>query len=113
MESIGRFSLEQKIFFNLVFILLIIAGFFAMFALPAERYPDINMAVVNITTDYPGASPTDVETLVTRKLEDAIENIENIEWISSSSQAEHSYIRIKLVDDSNYDDLYDEIHKGR
>ena len=109
MESIGRFSLEQKIFFNLVFILLIIAGFFAMFALPAERYPDINMAVVNITTDYPGASPTDVETLVTRKLEEAVENIENIEWISSSSQAERSYIRIKLVDDSNYDDLYDEI----
>jgi len=109
MGSIGKFSLEQKIFFNLVFILLIIAGFFAMFALPAERYPDINMAVVNITTDYPGASPTDVETLVTRKLEDAVENIENIEWISSSSQAEHSYIRIKLVDDSNYDNLYDEI----
>jgi len=109
MESIGRFSLEQKIFFNLLFILLIIAGFFAMFALPAERYPDINMAIVNVTTDYPGASPIDVETLVTRKLEEAIENIENIEWISSSSQAEHSYIRIKLVDDSDYDDLYDEI----
>ena len=63
MESIGRFSLNQKIFFNLVFILLIVAGFFAMFALPAERFPDINMAVVNINTDYPGASPTDVETL--------------------------------------------------
>jgi len=80
-----------------------------MFALPAERYPDINMAKINITTDYPGASPVDVETLVTRKLEEAIENIENIEWISSSSQAEHSYIRIKLVDDSDYADLFDEI----
>lgn len=109
MKSIGQFSLEQKIFFNLVFILLIIAGFFAMFALPTERYPDINMATVNITTEYPGASPTDVESLVTRKLEEAIENIENIEWISSTSQAERSYIRIKLVDDSDYDDLYDEI----
>lgn len=109
MESIGRFSLNQKIFFNLVFILLIIAGFFAMFTLPAERFPDINMAVVNINTDYPGASPTDVETLVTRKLEEAIENIEDIEWISSSSHAEHSYIRVKLVDDSRYDELYDEI----
>jgi len=109
MELLGRFSIEQKIFFNLVFILLIVAGFFAMFALPTERYPDINMAVINVVTDYPGASPSDVESLVTRKLEEAVENIENIEWVSSTSQAEHSYIRIKLVDDSDYDDLYDEI----
>jgi len=109
MEMIGRFSLEQKIFFNLVFVLLIVSGFFAMFALPVERYPDINMAVVKVTTDYPSASPIDVESLVTRKLEEAIENIENIEWISSTSQAERSYIRIKLIDDSDYDQLYDEI----
>ncbi len=109
MGSIVRFSLKQKIFFNLVFFLLIIAGFFAMFALPAERYPDINMAVVNVNTYFPGASPTDVESLVTKKLENAVENIANIEWISSNSQAERSYIRIKLVDDSDYDQLYDEI----
>ena len=109
MDALGRFSLEQKVFFNLLFILLMIAGFFAMFALPTERYPDINMAKVKIVTDYPGASPVDVETLVTRKLEEAIEDIENIEWISSSSQAEHSYITVKLVDDSDYDALFDEI----
>ncbi len=109
MEALGRFSLEQKVFFNLLFILLMIAGFFAMFALPTERYPDINMAKVKIVTDYPGASPVDVETLVTRKLEESIEDIENIEWISSSSQAEHSYITVKFVDDSDYEALYDEI----
>ncbi|WP_198243801.1 efflux RND transporter permease subunit [methane-oxidizing endosymbiont of Gigantopelta aegis] len=109
MNALGRFSLEQKVFFNLLFILLMIAGCFAMFALPTERYPDINMAKVKIVTDYPGASPVDVETLVTRKLEEAIEDIENIEWISSSSQAEHSYITVKFVDDSDYKALYDEI----
>ncbi len=109
MGALGRFSLEQKVFFNLLFILLMIAGFFAMFALPTERYPDINIAKVKIVTDYPGASPVDVETLVTRKLEEAIEDIENIEWISSSSQAEHSYITVKFVDDSDYAALYDEI----
>ncbi|MCD2451331.1 efflux RND transporter permease subunit [Methylicorpusculum oleiharenae] len=109
MQSLIRFTLEQKIFFNLAFILLVIAGFFAMSAMPTERFPDINMAIVNITTDYPGASATDVETLVTRKLEEALENIENIEWLSSSSHPERSYIRIKLIDDSDYQKLYNEI----
>ncbi len=109
MESCIQFSLQQKIFFNLVFILLTIAGCFALTVIPTERYPDINMAVVNITTDYPGASALDVETLVTRKIEEAIEDIENVEWIAASSQPERSYIRIKLVDDVDYEDLYDEI----
>lgn len=109
MEAVVRFSLQQKIFFNLIFVLLTVAGFFAMFALPTERFPDINMATVNISTEYPGASPADVEALVTRKLEAAIEDIENIEWILSTSQPGRSFIRIKFVDDSDYEELYDEV----
>lgn len=109
MKSVARFSLEQKIFFNLAFVLLMVAGFFAMFALPIERFPDINMGAVNIITDYPSASPVDVETLVTRKLEESISTIENIEAIDSTSQAQHSLIRLKLKDGSDLDYLYDEI----
>ncbi len=109
MQSVIRFSLKQRIFCNLVFVLLTVSGFFAVFTLPAERFPDFNLAVVSITTDFPGASPTEVETLVTRKLEDAIENIEDIEWISAASQAERSFIRLKFTDNSDYDYLYNEI----
>ncbi len=68
MQSVIRFSLKQKVFYNLVFILLTVVGFFAMSLLPAERFPNINFGEVNISTYYPGASPTEVETLVTRKL---------------------------------------------
>ena len=109
MESIVRFSLNQKIFFNLIFILLTIAGFFALTELPAERYPNINFGEVIISTYYPGASPTEVETLVTRKLEETIENVENIEWIKATSYPERSHIRLKFIDDSEYQYLYDEV----
>ncbi len=109
MQSIIRFSLKQRIFFNLVFILLTVSGFFAVFTLPAERFPDFNLAVVSITTDFPGASPAEVESLVTRKIEEAIEDIEDIDWVSASSQAERSLIRLKFVDNSDYLYLYNEI----
>lgn len=109
MQDIVRFTLKQKIFFNLIFILLALAGVFSLVSLPAERYPDINMAIVTVKAEYPGASVTDVETLVTRKIEEAIEDIEDIEWISSSSQPGRTYIRIKLVDDSDYQKTYNEI----
>jgi HAE1 family hydrophobic/amphiphilic exporter-1 len=109
MQAIVRFSLKQKVFYNLIFILLTVAGFFAMSQLPAERYPNINFGEVNIFTYYPGASPTEVETLVTRKLEEQIETVENIEWITSTSYPERSHIRLKFIDDVDYDHLYNEI----
>jgi len=109
MQAIVRFSLKQKVFYNLIFILLTVSGFFAMSQLPAERYPNINFGEVNIFTFYPGASPTEVETLVTRKLEEQIESVENIEWITATSYPERSHIRLKFIDDVDYDHLYNEL----
>jgi HAE1 family hydrophobic/amphiphilic exporter-1 len=109
MQAIVRFSLKQKIFYNLVFILLTVVGFLAMNQLPAERYPNINFGEVNVFTAYPGASPIEVETLITRKLEEQIETVENIEWINSTSYPERSHIRLKFIDDSDYSHLYNEV----
>jgi len=109
MKGIVQFSLKQKVFYNLMFILLTVVGFFAMLQLPAERYPNISFGEVIISTYYPGASPTEVETLVTRKIEEQIETVENIEWIKATSYAERSHIRLKFIDDSDYAFLYNEV----
>lgn len=109
MDSLVRFSLKQKVFFNLLFVLLFVAGFFAINELPIERYPNVNFGEVIITTVYPGASPSDVEALVTRKIEESIESTEHIEWIKATSFPERSHIHLKFVDDTDYDYLYNEV----
>ena len=77
METIVRFSLKQKIFYNLLFVLLTVAGIFAMTQIPAERYPNVNFGEVTITTYFPGASPQEVEALVTKEIEEAIDYLQN------------------------------------
>ena len=109
MDSIIRFSLKQKIFYNLIFALLTAAGFLAMSEMPTERYPNINLGEVVVTTFFPGASPIEVETLVTKKLEETIETVENIEWITATSYPERSHIRLKFIDDTDYQYLYNEV----
>lgn len=109
MESLVRFSLRQKIFFNLLFVLLFVAGFFAINELPVERYPNVNFGEVVINTTYPGASPSDVEALVTRKIEDSIESVESIEWLKATSYPERSYIHLKFIDDTDYEHLFNEV----
>lgn len=109
MKGIVQFSLKQKVFYNLLFIFLTVVGFLAMLQLPAERYPNINLGEVDILTYYPGASPSEVEKLVTQKIEEQIETVENIEWIKSTSFPERSHIRLKFVDDTDYVYLYNEV----
>jgi len=109
MDSLVRFSLQQKVFFNLLFVLLFVAGFFAINELPTERYPNVNFGKVSITTIYPGAAPRDVEALVTKKIEESIENIENIEWLKATSYPERSQIDLKFIDDTDYISLYNEV----
>ncbi|MES9993775.1 MAG: efflux RND transporter permease subunit [Candidatus Thiodiazotropha sp.] len=109
MHEVVAFSLKQRVFYNLMFVVLIVVGFFTLFALPAERYPNFGFGEVIISTVYPGASPVEVETLVTRKIEDALEKVDDVEWINSTSFSGRSNIRLKFVDDSDYDALFNEV----
>ena len=84
-------------------------GFFALFDLPIERYPNVQMGKVQITTIFPGASPEEVENLVTHEIEEALDTLESVEFVQSTSYRERSAITVKFIDDTDYDRLYDEL----
>ena len=102
-------TLNNGVFVNLLFFLFMVVGFYALFSLPMERYPNVQMGKVIISTFYPGASPQDVELLVTRKIEDALEDVENIEYVQSKSYGERSSVMVKFIDDVDYEKGYDDI----
>ncbi len=109
MRQVVDFTLKQRVFFNLVFVVLMAVGLFALFALPAERYPDFRLGEVAITTLYPGASPVDVESLVTSKIEAAVEKVDDVAWINATSSSGRSYIHLKFIDDADYEALFNEV----
>ena len=109
IQNLIRMTLGQKVFVNLVFVLLMVVGVFCVFDLPVERYPDVRMGKVIINGFLPGASPEEVETLVTRKIEDALEDLEHVEFIRSRSFRQRASILVKFIDDTDYDTLYDEL----
>ncbi|OBQ57527.1 efflux RND transporter permease subunit [Halodesulfovibrio spirochaetisodalis] len=109
MRSIIAFTLHHKVLVNLAFLVLMILGVVSILTIPVDRMPYVRMGKVHISAYLPGASPSDVESLVTREIEDALDSLEQVEYIRSRSYRERSSILVKFVDDSDYQKLYDEL----
>ncbi|WP_217909544.1 efflux RND transporter permease subunit [Desulfosediminicola flagellatus] len=109
MHHFVHFTLRQKVVLNLLFVLLILIGAFAMLRMPVERYPNIQFGKMYINTFLPGASPEDVETLITKEIEEALEDVEDLDFIRSVSYRERSNIVIKFTDDSDYRKRFDDV----
>ncbi|MCD6293202.1 MAG: efflux RND transporter permease subunit, partial [Deltaproteobacteria bacterium] len=109
MRRLIEFFLNQKVLVNLLFLLLMVIGAVTLLDLPIERYPDVNMGKVMITTFLPGASPADVEALVTREIAESLDDLEEVEFIKSTSYRGRSSLIVKFVDDTDYDELYKEL----
>ena len=109
MRSVVRFSIRQSVFINVIFVILVVAGSYAVFTTPLENYPVVDMGNVFVQTVYFGASAEDVEQLVTIKIEEALDGLENVEWIQSQSYRNFSFINVKFIDDSDYEKLYDDL----
>ena len=109
MKPVVKFSIKQTVFINVVFVILIVAGAFSMYTIPVENMPTVDMGKVFIYTSYYGASAEDVEQLVTKKIEDALDGLEDVEYIQSRSFRDFSSVLVKFNDDSDYKDLYDEL----
>ena len=109
MKSLVRFTLAETVLVNLLFIIMMVAGAFSLFSLPVERYPNVRLGKVFINTIYPGASPQEVEALVTREIEDALDDLQNLEFVRSSSYRQRSSVVVKFIDDTDYQRGYDDL----
>ncbi|MBR9979688.1 MAG: efflux RND transporter permease subunit, partial [Desulfatitalea sp.] len=109
MPRVVRYTLKQTVFINVLFVILVVAGAFSLLTTPTENMPLVDIGKVFVHTVYYGASAEDVEQLVTRKIEDALEDLESVEYVQSNSYRNFSSVQVKFLDDTDYRYLYDEL----
>jgi len=101
--TITELAIKRSTLVVIVFLALSLLGIFCYTMLNYELIPKIDMPMMMITTTYPGASADEVESSVTKKLEDALSALENVKNMSSSSQEGYSIISIELLANTNTD----------
>ena len=100
--SIPKMSVNNPVLANMLMILIIIFGVYAWINLPRELTPEIALQSATVTTLYPGASPEEVEKLISAPIEEAIEeNVNKINLMFSTSSEGRSIISV------DFDELSD------
>lgn len=96
IEAIARACVNNKVPVHLATLALIVIGAILYFTTPREIFPEFTREKIRVTTYYPGASPEDVEELITIKVEDAVDAVDGVGEVESLTQEGVSFVTARL-----------------
>ena len=89
--NLSRFFIDRPIFAAVISIFIFIAGLLSMLRLPIAEFPDVVPPSVQVRTQFPGANPQVIADTVAAVLEEQINGVEDMLYMSSQSTADGSY----------------------
>src|SRR6476661_2488292 len=93
---ISNISIRRPVFATMVIMSFMVLGVVSMTRLGIDLFPDVSFPFVNVTVAYPGASPEEIETLVTKPIEDAVAGINGVKRVESNSTDSFSRVGVEL-----------------
>ncbi|MEP0548329.1 MAG: efflux RND transporter permease subunit [Rhodothermales bacterium] len=110
--KITNLAIQNRIAVIVLTVLLSIIGLAAYVAIPKESAPQIEFATIIVTTVYPGASPDDIESIITQEIENEIASIDGIDELRSTSTEGVSTVVITFLPDVEVDDAKIDVRDG-
>ncbi len=107
--SIYSSSVKRPVTTILVFVALIVMGIYSLIQLPVDLYPEMELPFIGVVTTYPGASASDIESNITRPVEDQLNSVSNLKEMTSTSSDGLSVIFMNFEYGTNLDEASNDI----
>ena len=104
-------SIRRPVFATMMIMSLVVLGLFSYMKLNVDLYPNVDIPFVVITTVLPGAGPEQIETDVTKIIEDAVNPVEGVDYIQSTSQENVSLVIIAFKLEINGKDAAQDVRE--
>lgn len=94
--SIYKTAVSKPVSTFMVFTAVIVMGIYSLINIPVDLYPEIDPPFLSVMTTYSGASAADIETNITKRLEDALNTVDNVKEVTSVSSDNLSVITLEF-----------------
>ena len=103
MANIVEVSIKRPLVVGVIFTILTLGGVLCYNMLTLNLIPSIDVPIISIVTVYPGASASEAETSVTKRIEDAVSSLENLSQINSVSREGVSIVMVQFNENTDID----------
>jgi multidrug efflux pump subunit AcrB len=100
---------RNTVFANIMLVLVLLAGGLCALSMTRESFPELSLDMILINVPYPGADPEEVEEGVSRKIEEALEGLEGLKLIETTSRENLSTTRLEVIEKYSTDKVMDEV----
>ena len=91
-----RVSILRPVTITMVVVAIVVMGYVSLTKLPVDLYPKIDFPFVTVVAVYPGTSPQEVETLISKPIEDAVSTISGVKTVTSTSEEGVSWVSVEF-----------------
>jgi HAE1 family hydrophobic/amphiphilic exporter-1 len=103
MRKLADISIRRPVFASMIILALVVVGATSYFRLGVDRFPSVDLPNVSVRTTLPGASPEEVEAVVTQPIEEVVNTVEGIEELRSISASGSSVVIVTFKLERNID----------
>ncbi len=107
--SIYKSAVNKPITTVMIFVAVMVMGIYSLIKMPVDLYPEIEPPIISVLTTYSGANAADIETNITKSLEDALNSVDNLKEINSTSSDNISVITLEFEWESNLDEAANDV----
>ena len=92
MQKLAEICIRRPVFAAMIILSLVVVGAASYFKLGVDRFPSVDLPTVSVRTGLPGASPEEVESLITQQIEEAVNTVDGIDELRSISSQGQSFV---------------------
>ena len=107
--AIYKTAIEKPVTTALIFVAVIVIGIYSFLKLPIDQFPEMDPPYITVMTTYPGASASEMETNVTKIMENALTSVDHLKHITAQSKDNISVVTLELEWGADMDEAVNDV----